>query len=308
MTVKGLEGVGTAVVTPFRGDGIDYAALGRLIDWQIAAGVDFLVLLGTTGEAPAVAVTERRKIVGFSVDRVGGRIPLVIGTGANNTGHAVENCCDAGNMGAAVALVVTPYYNKPTQEGLYLHFRTVAEQSPIPVVLYNVPGRTGVNLLPETVARLAEIPTIVGLKEASGNLGQSDEVVRLMRTCRPEFAVFSGNDDQNFHILNGGGRGVISVLSNIAPAQVVRMFRAVVAGDVASARTVHLDLLPLARSLFVETSPAPVKYALSRLGFCENRVRLPLTEASPACMERIDSDMLSCGIALPSSESMAQAS
>ncbi len=298
-------GTGTALVTPFDAVGVDYAAFGRLIDWQIDEGVDFLVVLGTTGEAPAVAEAERREIVSFAVDRAAGRVPVVVGCGGNNTEHVIRNCAEARERGADGALVVTPYYNKPSQDGLYRHFEAIARAVDIPIILYNVPGRTGVNLLPETVVRLAALPGIVALKEASGNLAQVDEVIAALRAVRPEFSVLSGNDDQTFHIVNSGGHGVISVLSNVAPARTARMVSAGIAGDAVRAREIHLDLLPLTRSLFMETNPMPVKYAVSRLGFCENRLRLPLVEASEACMRRVDADLEACRVIYPSMEGVA---
>lgn len=291
-----FSGTGTALVTPFKESDVDYTAMGRLIDWQIGEQVDFLVVLGTTGEAPAITEDERRKIIGFAVERVAGRVPVVIGTGGNNTERTIENCREALALGASAALVVTPYYNKPSQEGLFRHFDTVARSAGIPVIAYNVPGRTGVNVAPETAVRLASIPNVVGLKEASGNLQQIDEIIGALRLERPDFCILSGNDDQTFHIINSGGHGVISVLSNIAPFRTVRMVSAALAGDVSTARSIHLELLPLMRSLFMESNPVPVKYALSRLGFCENRLRLPLVEASEACMNRLDIDLACCRV------------
>lgn len=300
-------GTGTALITPFTASGVDFASMGRLIDWQIAEGVDFLVVLGTTGEAPAVSDDERQKIIAFAVERAAGRIPVVVGTGGNNTDHAIRNCVEAHRLGADGALVVTPYYNKPSQEGLYRHFRAVAEAADLPVILYNVPGRTGVNMRPATVARLAAIPNIVALKEACGDLGQADETLTLLRGVRPDFLVLSGNDDQTFHIVNSGGHGVISVLSNAAPGQTARMVRAGLEGDVAAARDIHRAMLLLVRSLFAETNPMPVKYAVSRLGFCENRVRLPLVEASEETMRRLESDMLATGVLSAPEESRRSA-
>ncbi len=294
-------GTGTALVTPFTESGVDFASMGRMIDWQISEGVDFLVVLGTTGEAPAVSDDERQKIIAFAVERAAGRVPVVVGTGGNNTDRAIHNCAEARRLGASGVLVVTPYYNKPSQEGLYRHFSAIAEATDLPVILYNVPGRTGVNMQPATVARLASIPNIVALKEACGDLGQVDELLGLLRNVRPDFLVLSGNDDQTFHIVCSGGHGVISVLSNAAPGRTARMVRACLEGDVATARDMHHAMLPLIRSLFAETNPMPVKYAVSRLGFCENRVRLPLVEASEATMRRLDVDMLDAGV-LPAAE------
>ena len=289
-----FKGTGTALVTPFSSDGIDYNNFGRFIDWQIDQKVEFLVVLGTTGESPAISEAEREAIVRFAVSHVKGRIPVVIGTGGNNTSHAVESSRQAEQLGADGILVVTPYYNKPSQEGLYRHFKTVAESVAVPIILYNVPGRTGVNMLPDTVIRLAEIGNIVAVKEASGNQAQVDETIRKLRRTRSEFLVLSGNDDQAFHLVNAGGHGVISVLSNIAPKETSDMVRAALAGRVVEAREFHLKLFPLMKNLFMETSPMPVKYGVSRLGYCDNRLRLPLVEASENCMAQINSDMKEC--------------
>jgi 4-hydroxy-tetrahydrodipicolinate synthase len=265
-----------------------------LIDWQIDQKVEFLVVLGTTGESPAVSEAEREEIIKFSVAHVKGRVPVVIGTGGNNTPHAADSSRKAEKLGADGVLVVTPYYNKPSQEGLYRHFKTVAESVGIPMILYNVPGRTGVNLLPDTVVRLAEVRNITALKEASGSQAQVDETIRKLRRARGDFSILSGNDDQAFHLVNAGGHGVISVLSNIAPKETSDMVRSALAGRVVEARDLHLRLFPLMKNLFMETSPMPVKYAVSRLGYCENRLRLPLVEASDNCMAQINSDMKEC--------------
>lgn len=291
-----FKGTGTALVTPFTDTGIDYEGFGRLIDWQIENGVEFLVVLGTTGESPVVTETEREEIVKFAVKRTAGRVPVVIGTGGNDTGHAVHNSRAAGKLGADAVLVVTPYYNKPSQEGLFQHFKTVADAVDVPVILYNVPGRTGVNLLPETVVRLSEVENVVALKDASGSQAQVDETLRRLNPLRPDFSVLSGNDDQAFHLVNAGGHGVISVLSNVAPRETSDMIRAALDGRVSEARKLHMRLFPLMKNLFMETSPMPVKYAVSRLGFCRNTLRLPLVECSEACRMQIDRDMQECGL------------
>ncbi len=291
-----FTGTGTALVTPFGGRGVDYTAMGALIKRQIDAGVDFLVVLGTTGEAPSVSHAERRELIAFTLRAAGGRVPVVVGTGGNNTTAAIENCLEAQELGAEGVLVVTPYYNKPSQEGLFRHYEAIAQETTLPVIAYNVPGRTGVNLLPETVERLAGLAGVAGVKEASGNLAQIDEIVARTRALRPDFLVLSGNDDQTFHIVNGGGHGTISVLSNVAPREVVQMVSLAREGRVADARDLHLRFAPLVRSLFMETNPMPVKYALSRLGFCENRLRLPLVEASGRCAAQVDADLAACGL------------
>jgi 4-hydroxy-tetrahydrodipicolinate synthase len=289
-----FKGTGTALVTPFTEDGIDYLNFARFIDWQIDQKVEFLTILDTTGESPTVSEPEREEIIRFAVSHVNGRVPIVVGTGSNNTQRALERSRQAEKLGADGVLVVTPYYNKPTQEGLYRHFKTVAEGVDVPVILYNAPPRTGVNLLPDTVVLLAETRNVVALKEASGSQAQADETIRKLSRARDHFLVLSGNDDQAFHIINSGGHGVISVVANIAPKETSDMARAALAGRVIEARALHFKLFPLMKNLFMETSPIPVKYAVSRLGYCENRLRLPLVEASDNCMAQIDADMKEC--------------
>ena len=225
-----------------------------------------------------------------------GRIPVVIGTGTNNTASTVDLSRRAEELGADGALVVTPFYNKPNQEGLYRHFRTVAESVRIPVILYNVPGRTGVNLAPETVLCLAQIENIVGVKEASGNQYQCDSLIRSLQVARPDFRVWSGNDDQAFHLVCGGGDGVISVLSNVLPAQTAAMIDAALGGDVATARRLHLRLLPLMKDLFNESNPIPVKFAAGELGLCRDELRLPLVSAGEKTRELVRADLLELGV------------
>jgi len=294
-----FSGTGTALITPFKNGEVDYGSLERMIAFQIEGGVDFLVVLGTTGEAPAVTMREREEIVRFAVRAAGGRVPVVAGTGSNSTVTALELARQAISSGADGLLVVTPYYNKPPQEGLYEHFKTVASGAGgVPLVIYNVPGRTGVNILPETVMRLAEIENIAGIKEASGDQAQVDILIRRVRNERPDFAILSGNDDQAFHVTCAGGDGVISVLSNAAPDKVSDMIRHCLAGHLDKARDLHLLLFPLMKGLFCETNPIPVKYAASRLGLCANEVRLPLVPASAKAMETVERAMKESGILL----------
>lgn len=291
-----FKGTGTAIVTPFTENGIDYDSFGRLINWQIDQKVDFFVVLGTTGEAPTVTASEKDEIIKFAIKQVNKRIPVIIGASSNSTAAAVENSKAAQSLGADGVLVVTPYYNKPSQEGLYQHFKAVADAIDIPVVVYNVPGRTGVNILPATVLRLAELKNIAAVKEASGNMAQIDELLRTVHKVRPDFSVLSGNDDQAFHLVNSGGQGVISVLSNIAPFDTSEMIRSALAGDVKKARELHQKLFPLMKNLFMETNPMPVKYGVSKLGYCKNTLRLPLVPASDKCRAQIDADMMECGL------------
>ena len=291
-----FKGTGTAILTPFNESGIDYDSFSRFIDWQIEQKVEFLVVLGTTGEAPAILGTERDELIKFFIKKVNGRVPVVVGTSSNSTAVSVENSSKAQKMGADGVLVVTPYYNKPTQEGMYQHFKAVSEAISIPLIIYNVPGRTGVNILPETVLRLAEFKNIAALKEASGVQAQVDELLRKIHVLRPDFCVLSGNDDQAFHLVNAGGQGVISVLSNIAPRYTSDMIREALSGNVVKARELHLKLFPLMKNLFMESNPIPVKYGAYKLGFCKNILRLPLVPVSEKCAQQIDADMKECGL------------
>ncbi|MDI9376888.1 MAG: 4-hydroxy-tetrahydrodipicolinate synthase [Synergistota bacterium] len=292
-----FRGTGTALITPFKKGRVDFESLERLVEFQIRNGVDFLVVLGTTGEATTISSTEKRKIIRFCVERVAGRIPIVVGTGSNCTQTTVELSHVALSLGADAVLIVTPYYNKPPQDGLYEHYRTVASRlGSGQIIIYNVPGRTGVNILPETVIRLAEIPNIVGIKEASGNQAQVDVLIKNVKRTRQDFAVLSGNDDQAFHLVNAGGDGVISVLSNVAPKETSDMIRYTLQGKTEEARRLHLQLFPLMKGLFCETNPIPVKYAASKLGLCRNELRLPLIPASPKAMAEVDRAMEEGGI------------
>ncbi|MDD3516131.1 4-hydroxy-tetrahydrodipicolinate synthase [bioreactor metagenome] len=291
-------GTGTAVVTPFKEGGVDFESFGRFLNWQIEGGVEFLVVLGTTGESPTVTADERAEIITFAVRTAAGRVPVVIGTGSNSTAGAVALSQQAEALGADGVLVVTPYYNKPTQEGLYQHFKAVAAAIKIPLIVYNVPGRTGTNILPETVHRLSRLLNVAGIKEAAGDVAQIDTLVRLIKKDRPDFAILSGNDDQAFHLVNSGGDGVISVLSNVMPRETSDMIRLALAGEVEKARELHHRMFPLMKNLFMESNPIPVKYAVNRLGLCRNELRLPLVPATEKCMAVIDVSLKECGVSL----------
>ncbi len=292
-----FRGAATALITPFRDGAVDFEALAGLLNFQIESGVAALVVLGTTGEAATMTPAERDAVIVHSLRVVNGRVPVVIGTGTNNTASAIDLSRRAEELGADGVLVVTPFYNKPNQEGLYRHFSAVAASIHVPVILYNVPGRTGVNMLPETVLRLAsDVPNIVAVKEASGDQFQCDRLIRALAVARPDFRVFSGNDDQAFHLVCGGGDGVISVLSNVLPAQTAAMMTAALSGDLAGARSLHLRLLPLMKDLFHESNPIPVKYAASLLGLCRDELRLPLVPASEATRELVRADLLELGV------------
>jgi len=269
-----FQGVATAVVTPMTGEGVDYASFARLLDWQIEEGVNALVIAGTTGEGSTLSDEEHRQVLKFAVETVKGRVPVIAGTGSNDIAYAVDLTKYACKAGCDAMLVVTPYYNKATQKGLIRSFTDVADASDKPVILYNVPSRTGCNLLPKTCAELAEHPNIVGLKEACGNISQIAEVAALVRG---KMDIYSGNDDQIVPVLSLGGKGVISVLSNVLPRKTVEICDAFFSGNVARSRDLQLDLLPLINALFCEVNPIPVKAAMAALGFGENYLRLPLT-------------------------------
>lgn len=274
-----FEGVATAIVTPLNEKGVDYEAFGRLIDWQIAQGVDAIVAAGTTGEGSTLTDEEHREVLKFCVERVAGRVPVIAGTGSNDTAYAIDLTEYACGIGADAMLLVTPYYNKATQNGLIASFRAIADRSSKPCILYNVPSRTGCNLLPATVAALAEHPNIVGVKEASGNISQIAQIAAL---CGDKLDIYSGNDDQIVPILSLGGKGVISVLSNPLPAETAAICRLWRKGKTAEAAALQLKLLPLIDALFTEVNPIPVKAAMAAMGYGENYLRLPLTPMEKA--------------------------
>ena len=273
-----FKGAATAIVTPLTKDGIDYEQFGRLIDWQIEEGIDAIVVCGTTGEASTLTDEEHRDAIAFAVKKVNGRVPVIAGTGSNDTAYAIELTQFACEAGADAILLVTPYYNKATQKGLIESFRAVADISTKPIILYNVPSRTGCNILPATAAILAEHPNIVAIKEASGNISQIAELAAL---TRGKLDIYSGNDDQIVPIMALGGVGVISVLSNPMPKATAELCRKFFEGDIAGAAKIQLDLLPLINALFCEVNPIPVKAAMAAMGYCENYLRLPLTTMEP---------------------------
>ena len=279
-----FTGAATAIITPFKGNEIDYEAFGRLLDWQIAEGIDAIVVCGTTGEASTLTDEEHREAIRFAVERVAGRVPVIAGTGSNDTAYAIDLTKFACDVGADAVLLVTPYYNKATQAGLVANFTAIADASTKPVILYNVPSRTGCNILPATAAKLAEHENIVAIKEASGNISQIAELAALVGD---KLDIYSGNDDQIVPILALGGKGVISVLSNPMPRATSEMCHKFFAGDVAGARKLQLDLLPLTNALFSEVNPIPVKAAMAAMGYTENSLRLPLTP-----MEKAHEDVL----------------
>ncbi|MDD6265519.1 MAG: 4-hydroxy-tetrahydrodipicolinate synthase [Clostridia bacterium] len=288
-----FTGVATAIVTPLTESGVDYEAFARLIEWQIESGVDAIVAAGTTGEGSTLSDKEHKEVIDFCVKQVNHRVPLIAGTGSNDTAYAVELTEYACKAGADAMLLVTPYYNKATQRGLIESFLAIADASSKPCILYNVPSRTGCNLLPSSVAQLAKHPNIVAVKEASGNISQIAEVAAL---CKDEIDIYSGNDDQIIPIMSLGGKGVISVLSNVCPKKTAQMCKLFFNGDIKGALKLQLELLPLINLLFCEVNPIPVKAAVSAMGFGENYLRLPLTAMEKEHEEKLVSEMKKLGV------------
>lgn len=268
-----FQGVGTALITPFTERGIDFEAYGRLLDYQMDNGVSALIVAGTTGEGSVLSPEEHRDLIVFTTERARGRVPVIAGTGANDTAAAIRRTKAACAAGADAVLLVTPYYNKTTQRGLIAHFRAIADESEAPCILYNVPSRTGLNMLPETVAALADHPRIAALKAASGNISQIAKTIRL---CGDRMDIYSGNDEQTVPILSLGAKGVISVCSNVLPREMSEMCARWFRGDAAGAAEMQIRLLDLMNQLMIETNPIPAKAACAYLGFGENRLRLPL--------------------------------
>ncbi|PLV60250.1 4-hydroxy-tetrahydrodipicolinate synthase [Thermotoga sp. KOL6] len=292
-----FRGVGTAIVTPFKNGEIDFEAYEKLVNYQLEGGINALIVLGTTGEAPTVSDTEREKLILKTLELVNGRIPVIVGAGTNSTEKTLKLVKQAEDLGANGVLVVTPYYNKPTQEGLYQHYKYISERTDLKIIVYNVPGRTGVNVLPETTARIAaELKNVVGIKEANGDIDQIDRTVSLAKSARSDFMVWSGNDDRAFYLLCAGGDGVISVASNVAPKQIVNLCSEFFNGNLEKSREIHRKFRPLMKALFVETNPIPVKAALYLMGFIENELRLPLVPASEKTMELLRGTLKECGL------------
>ncbi len=279
-----FRGCAVAIVTPFRGDSVDLEALGRLLDWQIAQGTDAVVVCGTTGESAAMSYRERLRTVEYCVERVNGRVPVIAGTGSNSTANAAVLSRDAETAGADALLLVTPYYNKASQEGLIRHYRQVADAVTRPCILYNVPSRTGMRIAPETCAVLAEHPNIAGIKEASGDL---DAVQEIRRLCPEDFVVWSGSDGDTVPICAFGGAGVISVVANVLPAEMKQLVRLCQENDFAAAGKLQIRLKPLCDALFCEVNPIPVKTALNLMGWDAGDFRLPLCPPEPEHLERI---------------------
>ena len=288
-----FQGMLTALVTPFRNDTVDEAALRELVERQIAAGIDGLVPCGSTGESATMTHSEHRRVMEIVVEAAAGRVPVVAGTGSNNTREAIELTRHARDAGAQGALLISPYYNKPTQEGLLAHYRAVADEVGLPLLVYNIPGRTASNVLPETIAQLARHPQIVGVKEASGNLDQMAEVIR---TCPDDFSVLSGDDALTLPLLGIGGCGVISTSANVAPREMAELVSAFREGDTVRAREVHYRLMPLFDALFCETNPIPVKTALAMMGVIGPEIRLPLLPLSEPHQEPLRAVLKDLGV------------
>lgn len=268
-------GAATAIITPFKNGEVDYEAYARLIDWQIENGISAIVAAGTTGEGSTLTDAEHKEVIRFTVEKVSGRVPVIAGTGSNDTAYAIELTKYACEVGADAMLVVSPYYNKATQNGLIKSFNAIADASTKPIILYNVPSRTGCNITPKTAAELAKHPNIVAIKEASGNISQIAELAAL---TKGELDIYSGNDDQIVPVMSLGGKGVISVLSNLMPKETDDICKNFLSGKLDDALKTQLELLPLINALFCEVNPIPVKAAMAAMGFGENSLRLPLTE------------------------------
>lgn len=288
-----FRGAATALVTPLTAQGIDYPRLGRLIDWQIGEGIDALVICGTTGEGSTLTDKEHRDAIAFAVERTAGRVPVIAGTGSNDTAYAIELTRFACEAGADACLVVTPYYNKATQNGLVAMYSAIADASTKPLILYNVPSRTGVGIQPATYRKLAEHPNIAAIKEANGNISA---IVETRALVGDKLDIYSGNDDEIVPILSMGGLGVISVLSNLLPRETSQICHKFFAGDVAGAAQMQCQYLPLIRALFSEVNPIPVKAAMAAMGFCEDYLRLPLTPMEDAHRQVLLAEMRRQGL------------
>jgi 4-hydroxy-tetrahydrodipicolinate synthase len=283
-----FNGAISAIITPFRNGALDEAALRDLVEWQIASGVDGIVPCGSTGESATLTHGEHEQVIKLVVDQTRRRVPVIAGTGSNSTAEAIRLTAFAREVRADGALLISPYYNKPTQDGIYHHYKAVAEAVDLPLVVYNIPGRTGSNIAPETFARMCEVKNIVAIKESSGSLDQCCDIVKL---CGDRLTLLSGDDPLALPLMAIGAKGVISVVTNVMPREVHEMVAAGLAGDFARAREFHYKLLPLTRALFVETNPIPVKQACAFLGKCTNEMRMPLLPMTPPAAEKLRAAM-----------------
>ena len=288
-----FTGMATAMVTPMRQGQVDYEALERFIEFQIASGINALVAVGTTGESATLSPEERRQVIRFTLEKTAGRVPVIAGTGTNNTDHALQFSKDACSDGADALLIVTPYYNKATQNGLIAHYTAIADAVDKPIILYNVPSRTGCNLQPATVEKLAQHENIAAIKEASGNMSQ---VVEVIARCGDNIDVYSGEDALTVPMIAMGGKGTISVLSDVVPAEAAAMAKAALQGDFKTAAALQCKLLPLINCLFSEVNPIPVKAATAAMGYGEDSLRLPLTPMEPQNREKLFAEMRKLGV------------
>ena len=279
-----FKGAVTALITPFRDGAVDVPALRELIEWQIQSGIDGLFPCGSTGESATLTHAEHDNVVKLTVEQARKRVPVLAGTGSNSTAEAIRLTAAAREMGADGAVLLSPYYNKPTQDGIFRHYKTIAASVDLPLFVYNIPGRTASNIAPETFARLSEIKNIVGVKEASGSMDQSSDILKM---CGDRLAIFSGDDALTLPLIALGAKGVMSTCSNIVPTQMHDLAEAALAGDFAKAREIHFRLLPLMRALFVETNPIPIKQALAFMGKCANELRMPLLPMTAGPAERL---------------------
>lgn len=290
-----FKGSGVAIVTPFTENGVNLEKLGELIEWHIAEGTDAIIICGTTGEASTMTEDEKKAAIEYTVKKVDKRIPVIAGTGTNNTAYSIKMSKWAESIGVDGLLVITPYYNKTTQKGLIEHFTAIADAVNIPIIIYNVPGRTGMNINPETLYELSKHQNIVAIKEASGNISQVAEMARL---CGKDFAIYSGNDDQVVPILALGGIGVISVVANILPKDTHDMVYKFLEGDIEGSRELQFKMNPLINALFIETNPIPVKTAMNLMGMDVGPLRLPLTTMTPKNLEILKKEMLNYGLTI----------
>lgn len=288
-----FKGCGTAIATPFTNDGVNFDEFGKLIEFQISEGVDSIIVCGTTGESSTMTEKEKKDTIKYAIDKVNGRIPVIAGTGSNNTASAIEMSKYAESVGADALLVVTPYYNKTTQSGLVAHYKAIAESTSLPIIVYSVSSRTGVNITPETCVELSKIPNIVAIKEASGNISQ---VAKIAALCGDDLHIYSGNDDQIIPVLSLGGLGVISVLSNVAPKYTHDMVQNFFDGNIEKATKMQLKAIDLVGSLFCEVNPIPVKEALNMMGYNYGIPRLPLVKLSEKGFERLNKSLKDFGL------------
>jgi 4-hydroxy-tetrahydrodipicolinate synthase len=283
-----FTGALSAIVTPFRDGAIDEKALRDLIEWQISEGIQGIVPCGSTGESATLSHAEHEQVIKVAIAQTRKRVPVVAGTGSNSTAEAIRLTAAAREMGADAALLISPYYNKPTQEGIYKHYKMIAQSVDLPIIIYNIPGRTGSHIAPETMARLCEVRNIVGVKEASGSMDQVSDIHRL---CGDRWTILSGDDSATLPLMALGAKGVISVITNVMPREMVEMASAALNNDYARAREIHYRMLPLMRALFIETNPIPIKHAMSLLKKCSPEVRMPLTPMSSAAADKLKAVM-----------------